>query len=158
MLLLRTVLCAEPTEDYTWPPSGRKRAEIRMDFLGIDHLGIAVKDLEAATHTYRDVLGLRASGGETLPERGLEVRFFDTGKGRIELLGELRAGSEISKFLEKRGEGIHHICVCVKDIDASVARMKRDGAQIIGAVSRGAHGTRVAFVHPKSACGVLIEL
>jgi methylmalonyl-CoA epimerase len=129
-----------------------------MDFQGIDHIGIAVKDLEAATKLYRDVLGFSSTGGDTQESRGLEVRFFETGNSRIELLGEIRSNSEISKFLEKRGEGIHHICVRVGDIDAAVARLRADGAQVIGNVSLGAHGTRVIFVHPKSACGVLVEL
>jgi methylmalonyl-CoA epimerase len=129
-----------------------------MDFLGIDHLGIAVRDLEAATRTYRDVLGLTPSGGETLEKRGLEVRFFETGNARIELLGEIAPNSEIAKFLEKRGEGIHHICLKVADIEASVEKMKAAGAQLVGGISNGAHGTRVAFVHPKSTNGVLVEL
>ena len=128
-------------------------------FLGIDHLGVAVHDLEGATRLYRDVLGFAMGGGETLPERGLEVRFVDTGNARIELLGATRDDSEISGFLDKRGEGIHHVCVRVDDVDAAVAEMRGRGARIVGdGVQRGAHGTRVAFVHPKSTPGVLLEL
>src|SRR5258705_13885381 len=101
----------------------RVRRRLSMRYLGIDHLGVAVKDLEAATRTYRDLLGFRATGGEVLTERGLEVRFFDTGDARVELLGETRPPTEISKFLDKRGEGLHHICVRVDDIEKSVAEL-----------------------------------
>ena len=128
-------------------------------FLGIDHLGIAVHDLEAATRLYEHVLGFAVGGGEILLERGLDVRFVDTGSARIELLGATRADSEISGFLERRGEGIHHVCVRVDDIEEAVAEMKARGARIVGdGVQRGAHGTRVAFVHPQSTHGVLLEL
>lgn len=134
-------------------------------FLGIDHLGIAVSDLERAVHTYATVLGLAGGEREVLEERGIEVAFFEThaqapGAGeRIEILGALRADSEISGFLKKRGEGIHHICLAVEDIEASVAHMRKEGATIVGdGVQRGAHGTRVAFLHPKSTHGVLVEL
>jgi methylmalonyl-CoA/ethylmalonyl-CoA epimerase len=128
-------------------------------FGGIDHLGIAVADLEAATRLYRDVLGFAVSGGEFLPDRGLEVRFVETGNSRIELLGATRGDSEISAFLERRGEGIHHLCLAVNDIEGTVAGMRERGARIVGAgIQRGAHGNRVAFIHPKSTHGVLIEL
>src|SRR5262245_38182646 len=99
-------------------------------YLAIDHLGIAVNDLESATKVYRDVLGFDIQGSETLPERGLEVRFVDAGNSRIELLGATRADSEISSFLEKRGEGIHHICLKVENIDRAVAEMKERGGRI----------------------------
>jgi len=132
---------------------------MKTPFGGIDHLGIAVHDLAAATETYRDVLGFAILGEETLPERGLKVQFVDTGDARIELLGATNDNSEISGFLKKRGEGIHHICVRVRDIDGAVATMKERGAHVIGdGVQSGAHGTRVAFVHPKTTHGVLLEL
>src|SRR5262245_50448329 len=118
-------------------------------YLAIDHLGIAVNDLEGATRLYRDVLGFDIQGSEALPERGLRLRAVDAGSSRVELLGATRADSEISSFLEKRGEGIHHICLKVADIDRAVAEMKERGGKIVGAgVQRGAHGTRVAFIHP----------
>lgn len=134
-------------------------ATVKTQFLGIDHLGVAVKDLDQATSVYGDVLGFEISGTEALPDRGLEVRFVETGNSRIELLGATRDDSEISGFLAKRGEGIHHICVRVRDIDAAVAEMSERGARIVGdGVQKGAHDTRVAFLHPKSTHGVLIEL
>lgn len=130
-------------------------------YLGIDHIGIAVTDLAAATELYGTALGFEISGGETLAERGVEVRFVATGDGtsRIELLGATREDSEISAFLAKRGEGIHHICLRVEDIDAAVREISSRGARVIGSgIQSGAHGTRVAFLHPKSTGGVLIEL
>ncbi len=128
-------------------------------YRGIDHLGVAVRDLDAAVATYRDVLGFSVTGRERLDDRGLEVAFVDTGSGRIELIAPTREGSEVSAWLEKRGEGLHHLCVAVADIDAKFADLKARGARLIDQLpKRGAHGTRVAFVHPKGASGVLLEL
>ncbi len=130
-----------------------------MSRLGIDHIGIAVQDLEAAVRTYRDVLGFTVEGGEELPERGLVVRFVDTGGQRLELIAPTREGSEVSGFLQKRGEGLHHICVAVSDIASELEKLKRAGARLIDETPKpGAHGSRVAFVHPKGAHGVLLEL
>jgi len=128
-------------------------------FLGIDHLGVAVRDLERACRTYVDTLGMTAGGTETLPERGLAVRFVDTGGPPLELLAPTTASSEISRFLDKRGEGLHHVCLQVSNIEAALADLAARGAQLVDATPRpGAHGSRVAFLHPKSAHGVLIEL
>ncbi len=128
-------------------------------YRGIDHLGVAVRDLDAAVATYRDVLGFSVTGRERLDDRGLEVAFVDTGSGRIELIAPTREGSEVSAWLEKRGEGLHHLCVAVADIEAKLADLKARGARLIDQQpKRGAHGTRVAFVHPKGASGVLLEL
>ncbi len=128
-------------------------------YRGIDHLGVAVRDLDAAVATYRDVLGFSITGRERLDDRGLEVAFVDTGSGRIELIAPTREGSEVSAWLEKRGEGLHHLCVAVADIDAKLADLKARGARLIDQQpKRGAHGTRVAFVHPTGASGVLLEL
>jgi methylmalonyl-CoA/ethylmalonyl-CoA epimerase len=129
------------------------------EFLGIDHLGVVVQDLAEAEATYRDILGFTVSGGETLPERGLEVRFVETGNSRIELIAPTREDSEVSGFLHKRGEGIHHICVRVANIEQAIAKMKERGARLINDTPQpGAHGTRVAFIHPKGTHGVLMEL
>jgi methylmalonyl-CoA/ethylmalonyl-CoA epimerase len=129
------------------------------DFLGIDHIGVAVQDLEQAVHTYRDVLGFTVDGGETLADRGLEVRFASVGDSRLELIAATRADSEISGFLAKRGEGLHHICVRVADLERTLSELKARGARLIDETPRrGAHDRRIAFVHPKGACGVLLEL
>jgi methylmalonyl-CoA epimerase len=128
-------------------------------FRGIDHIGLAVKDLDAATHTYGEILGFEISGEELLEERGLKVVFAETGNSRLELIAATREDSEISGFLQKRGEGIHHVCVGVEDIEAAVAEMTERGAHFArGGIQDGAHQTRVAFLHPKGTHGVLIEL
>jgi methylmalonyl-CoA/ethylmalonyl-CoA epimerase len=128
-------------------------------FRGIDHLGVAVRDLEAAIATYRDILGFEITGRDHVEERGLDVAFVNTGSGRIELIAPSREGSEVSGFLDKRGEGLHHLCVAVEDLDGTLARLVARGARMIDTKAKvGAHGTRVAFVHPKGAAGVLLEL
>lgn len=131
----------------------------KRPFLGIDHIGLAVHDLEQATHTYSDILGFQISGSETLPERGIAVTFIETGNARFELLSPTRDNSEISGFLSKRGEGIHHICVRVENLAATLKDMVEQGANIVGnGIQTGAHGRKVAFIHPKSTHGVLLEL
>ena len=129
------------------------------EFLGIDHLGIAVKDLDQARSTYRDLLGFKVSGEEIMEDRGLHVCFAETGNSRLELIAPTRDDSEVSRFLEKRGEGIHHICIEVNNIEKAVEEMQTKGATFAGkGISTGAHNTRVAFLHPKATHGVLIEL
>ena len=128
-------------------------------FQGIDHIGLAVEDLDAATRTYGDILGFEISGEEVLEERGLKVVFAETGNSRLELIAATRPDSEISGFLQKRGEGIQHICVEVENIENAVKEMSERGAQFArGGIQDGAHQTRVAFLHPKGTHGVLIEL
>lgn len=136
---------------------------MNVSYLGIDHLGVVVHDLDTAIATYHDVLGFPLQGGETLPDRGLQVAFLDTGNARLELIAPTRPDSEISAFLAKRGEGLHHICLRVADIHLTLKLLKERGARVIGngdgdGVSDGAHGTKVAFLHPKGSHGVLIEL
>ncbi len=127
--------------------------------LGIDHVGVAVRDLDEAAKTYGEILGFALGGGETLPDRGLDVRFVDIGGTRLELIAPTRDDSQVSSFLDKRGEGIHHVCFRVDDIDAAIAGMKKRGARLIDEMpQRGAGGHKVAFIHPKGAHGVLIEL
>jgi methylmalonyl-CoA/ethylmalonyl-CoA epimerase len=130
-----------------------------LTYLGVDHIGIAVEDLSLARDLYENTLGFRVSGEEHMPQRGIDVCFVETGNARIELLAPSTPDSEISKFLAKRGEGIHHLCVRVLDIDGAVAALTTRGARLIGCgVQTGAHDTRVAFIHPKSTRGVLLEL
>jgi methylmalonyl-CoA/ethylmalonyl-CoA epimerase len=123
----------------------------------LDHIGIAVRDIDAALATWSS-LGLCDAGGEVLPERGLEVRFLALGDTRVELLRETREDSEISRFLAQRGAGIHHLCLAVADLDVAVASVEARGGRMATAISKGADGRRVAFVHPKSNHGVLLEL
>jgi methylmalonyl-CoA/ethylmalonyl-CoA epimerase len=129
-------------------------------FVGLDHVGVAVKNLDEAVRVYRDVLGLKFDGVHVLTERKIKVAFFSTGnQARIELLEPLSSDSTIAKFLETRGEGVQHIAIKVDDIDATLAEMKHKGATLIDEKPQiGAEGNKIAFIHPKSTKGVLLEL
>jgi methylmalonyl-CoA/ethylmalonyl-CoA epimerase len=125
----------------------------------LDHVGIAVTDLGAALATYTGLLGLSAGPREALADRGIEVAFLGEGPVRLELLAPMAGDSEIATFLQRRGEGVHHICLRVTDLPSAVAALEAKGARLVsGGIRPGAHGTRVAFVHPKTAHGVLVEL
>lgn len=126
---------------------------------GVDHIAIAVRDLEEASRFYREVLGLPGTGVETVPEQKVRVGFFSAGATRIELLEPTAPDSPVAKFLAERGPGLHHVCLEVEDLDAEMERLRRAGAAFTAEQPRpGSHGSRVAFIHPKSADGVLIEL
>lgn len=126
----------------------------------IDHIGIAVENLDEAVRLYRDVLGFQLQGIHTLAERRVKVAFFSGGReSRIELLEPLDDESPVAKFLETRGEGIQHLAVKVKNIEAALEDFKQKGLTLIDEKPRaGAEGTKIAFVHPKGTCGVLLEL
>lgn len=125
----------------------------------INHLGIATKGIEDALKFWSDSLGLENVHTEIVEDQKVRVAMLPIGESRIELLEPTSDDSPISKFLEKRGGGIHHIAVEVDDIDASLAQLKAKGARLIDEVPRvGAEGCLVAFVHPSSANGVLLEL
>jgi len=125
----------------------------------INHLGIAVKSLTDSLNFYRDTLGLSVSGTEIVVDQGVEVAMLPLGESRIELLQAINPDSPVARFIEKRGPGIHHICIEVDDIVAKLAEMKAAGAQLIDETpKKGAGGHLIAFVHPKSTAGVLIEL
>lgn len=128
-------------------------------FRGIDHIGLAVADVEAALHIWRDILGLRVTHDESVPEQGTRVIFLNGGNAEIELLVPLGPETPVGKFLAKRGPGMHHICFVVDNLEAAMAEVKAEGLELIDEEPRiGAKGKRLAFVHPKSAHGVLIEL
>jgi methylmalonyl-CoA/ethylmalonyl-CoA epimerase len=125
----------------------------------IDHIGVAVRSLETALTFWRDALGIQAGHPEEVAAEGVRVVFLPLGETRIELLEPLGPASPIARFLEKRGEGIHHICVRVTDLEASVAALRAGGAEVIPPdIRKGAGGRRIAFVHPRSTGGVLLEL
>jgi len=126
----------------------------------IDHIGIAVKNLDDAVRLYRDVLGFKLQGIHTLAERRVKVAFFSVGhESRIELLEPLDGESPVAKFLETRGEGIQHLAVRVKNIEVALEDFRQKGVTLIDEKPRaGAEGARIAFVHPKSTRGVLLEL
>ena len=129
-------------------------------FVGVDHIGVAVKNLDEALTVYRDVLGFTLKGIHVLKERKVRVAFLSSGgETNIELLEPLGADSPVAKFLEKRGEGIHHFAVIVKDIEAVMRKFKDKGVLLVDDTSHeGAEGAKIAFVHPKSTKGVLLEL
>ena len=125
----------------------------------VDHIGIAVKDLDQAVPFYRDRLGLELAEIKELPERGLKIAFFKLGDTCLELLAPLSEDSQISKFLENKGEGIHHIAITTPDIDQEIEHLGCCGVRMATPkASIGAEGYPVAFVHPKSSHGVLLEL
>ncbi len=124
----------------------------------IDHVAIAVKDLDAALDFYRDALGLEVAERREVPAEGVEIAFLPMGESEIELLRPLDEGNSIGRFIAKRGEGIHHLCLRVDDIEAAVARLEAAGARMATEIRQHPDGTRYAFVHPKSSHGVLIEL
>lgn len=129
-------------------------------FVGMDHVGVAVKSLDEAVKVYRDVLGFKLEGVHVLKERKVKVAFFSTGNdAQIELLEPLGSDSPMAKFLEVRGEGIHHIAVRVDDIEAVLTQLRQKGVILVDEKPRdGAEGKKVAFVNPKSTKGVLLEL
>lgn len=125
----------------------------------IEHIGIAVKDLEAANKIYKAVLGAEHYKTETVASEGVATSFFKIGESKIELLSALNSDSPIAKFIEKRGEGIHHMAFYVDDISAEIERLKGDGFRLLNEKPKpGADNKLVAFMHPKDASGVLIEL
>ncbi len=125
----------------------------------IDHIGIAVKSLADAVKVYESTLGLKVSSYETVEDQGVNLAMIPLGDSRIELLEPLHAESPVEKFMAKRGEGIHHIAVSVDNIEEALERFKAAGARLIDAVPRrGAHNSKIAFIHPSSTHGVLLEL
>ncbi|HET9152318.1 MAG TPA: methylmalonyl-CoA epimerase [Gemmatimonadales bacterium] len=123
----------------------------------IAHVGIAVPDLDAAARFYREILGLEPHPPEE--SDGAAILSFPFGESEVELLAPLLPDSPIARFLERRGPGIHHICYRVPDLDAALAACRARGYQLVDRTPRpGAGGRRVAFIHPKSTAGVLIEL
>ena len=125
----------------------------------IDHIGIATRELNDALGLWRDALGLEVDATEAVVEQGVRIAMLPIGETHIELLEPLSQDSPVGKFLDKRGPGIHHVAIKVEDIRASLADLKEKGARLIDETPRrGAGGCLVAFVHPASANGVLLEL
>ena len=125
----------------------------------LDHIGIAVEDLDASLAFFRDALGLEVSPPETVPSQRVEARFLETGPSTLELLRATDPESAIARFVTKRGPGLHHITLRVEDIHAALAHLKQRGVRLVDEQPRpGAEGALVAFIHPSSAHGVLVEL
>ena len=130
-----------------------------MDNKNIEHIGVAVKDLEKTAGFYENILGLEKTKTETVEDQGVRIAFFQIGESKVELLEPLNEDSTIAKYIDKRGEGIHHMAILVEDIEAKIKDMKEKGAKFIGdKPTRGADGMKIIFLHPKSTNGVLLEL
>lgn len=125
----------------------------------IEHIGIAVKDMEKAMAVYKSLLGEPSYKTEAVESEGVSTSFFKCGDSKIELLEATNENSPIAKFIEKRGEGIHHIAFAVSDIDSEVKRLKSEGFRVLNEMPKiGADNKKVVFLHPKSSHGVLVEL
>lgn len=124
----------------------------------VHHIAIAVADLDDALAFYQDALGVTVSERREVPDEGVEIAFMPTDDTEIELLRPLDPENTIGRFLDRRGEGIHHVCLAVEDIEATISRLEAKGARMATDIRSHPDGTRYAFIHPKSARGVLIEL
>ncbi|UCG70106.1 MAG: methylmalonyl-CoA epimerase [Thermoplasmata archaeon] len=125
----------------------------------VDHIGIAVKDIDEALKFYCDGLGLRCARIEEVTGQKVKVAFIPAGETTLELVQATDPDSAIAKFIEKRGEGIQHIALRVKNINEAVKTLKENGVELIDSIPRkGAHGSKIVFLHPKSSYGALIEL
>ncbi|NLP18787.1 MAG: methylmalonyl-CoA epimerase [Firmicutes bacterium] len=130
-----------------------------MKVTRIDHIGIAVKDLEEAAEIYRDFLQLEVTDIEEVPDQKVKVAFIPVGDSEVELLEPTTEDSPVAKFIEKRGEGIHHMALRVDNLEEALARAQAAGIRLIDKTPRpGAGGARIAFLHPRSSNRVLIEL
>ncbi len=125
----------------------------------LDHVGIAVADLEAAVERYRRVLGLEPVHRERVEDQGVEEVLFAVGTSYVQLLGALGPDTPVGRFLASRGEGIHHVAYRVEDVAAALERLRAQGVPLVDEAPRpGSRGTRIAFVHPRGMGGVLVEL
>ncbi len=130
-----------------------------MKVLKVDHIGIAVKSIDEAQKLYNGLLGLEDAGRETVAEQKVTTAFFPVGDTEVELLEATEPDGPVAKFIEKKGEGVHHIAFRVDDIEAALEELKAQGVKLIDEKPRkGAGGAKIAFLHPKGTHGVLIEL
>lgn len=125
----------------------------------IEHIGIAVKELDSAVKLYEDLLGIKCYKIEEVPDQKVRTAFFRIGEIKIELLESTDPEGPISKFIDKRGEGLHHIAFAVKELEEQLKKAKKANIRLINEIpQKGADGLDIAFIHPKSTSGVLIEL
>ena len=125
----------------------------------IEHLGIAVKNIEAANTTYEKLLGIKPYKSEAVESEGVTTSFFMLGESKVELLEATKEDSPIAKFIEKKGEGIHHLAFETNDLDAELKRLQGEGFELLkGFPKKGADNKMVAFLHPRDTSGVLVEL
>ncbi len=126
--------------------------------LHLDHIAIAVRDLQRASQLYEQLLDVDAGSTEEVASEGVRVRFFSCGETTIELMEPLGEASPIARFLEKRGEGLHHIAFAVEDLSATLKRLEKQGIKPHGPVRQGSQGKQICFIHPRDMAGVLVEL
>lgn len=124
----------------------------------LDHVAIAVDDLDEAVKAYSLALGTSEVKYETVESEGVRLAIFRLEEGRLELMQPLSDDGPVAEYVRRRGPGIHHVALQTPDVDAEAGRMSSSGVRLIGGVRDGSEGTRIAFVHPKSLCGVLAEL
>jgi methylmalonyl-CoA/ethylmalonyl-CoA epimerase len=125
----------------------------------IDHIGVAVEDIDAAIELYRQTFEMELAHRETVSSQGVEAVLLDVGEGHVELLRPLGPETAVGKFLARKGPGLHHVAYAVEDIDATLARLSAAGLELIDSEARvGIRGSRVAFLHPRSTGGVLTEI
>ena len=125
----------------------------------IDHVGVAVSDLDSAVALYEGTFGMPVAHRETVESQGVEAVLLDVGDGHVELLRPLGPDTPVGKFIERSGEGLHHVAYAVDDIDATLERLKEQDVKLIDSEARvGIRGSRVAFVHPKATGRVLTEI
>lgn len=125
----------------------------------IEHIGIAVKDMKVSEELFSKLLNVASYKTERVDSEGVETKFFKTGETKVELLAATNSDSPIAKFIAKKGEGIHHLAFEVADIDAEIIRLENEGFKLINTHAKeGADNKRIAFLHPKSTNGVLIEI
>jgi len=157
------VECCAVSSANTNPPWPFEHHQAHIKEIGmikkIDHIGIVVNDIEEALKVYQQALGLSLAKIKERPDQAVTIAFLPTGESEIELVQPLTSDSGVAKFLQKRGEGIHHICLEVDNIEKALADLREKGFQLIDERPRtGPQGERFAFIHPKSTHGVLIEL
>ncbi len=130
-----------------------------MKILKIDHLGVALESIAEGEKFWTDALGIGCEGSELVEEQGVTTAFFPVGESEVELLEPATADSPVAKFLNKKGAGIHHIAFRVENIETALNELKQKGLKLIDEVPRrGAGGAKIAFIHPRSTNGILIEL
>ena len=129
-----------------------------MKIIKINHVAIVVQDIDAALNFWEQTFGLKLDHVEDVPSQKSKVAFLPLGESAIELVQPTTSDSGLANFLEKRGEGMHHICIEVSDIDATLAELKSKGVRLINEIPEELPGRKMAFIHPKAANGVLVEL
>jgi methylmalonyl-CoA epimerase len=132
---------------------------VHVLLLNLDHVAVAVRDLDVAVERHRALFGVGPSSRETVESQGVEEAMIPTGGSHLQLLAPLGPETPVGRFLERRGEGLHHIAYAVTDIVAALAHLRAEGAELVDEAPRiGGGGRRIAFVHPRSFGGVLVEL